>query len=89
MPHSGYEGTSSRERSIKVSYTLQASCTECFLRCLRDRLMPVPDNFLCPISASIMVDPVATVDGCVYERQYIERRVTLIFILHRLVELCG
>jgi len=37
------------------------------------RLMPVPDNFLCPISAAIMVDPVATVDGCVYERQYIER----------------
>lgn len=37
------------------------------------RLMPVPDNFLCPISAAIMVDPAATVDGCVYERQYIER----------------
>lgn len=37
------------------------------------RLMPVPDSFVCPISASIMVDPVATVDGCVYERQYIER----------------
>merc|ERR1719188_32499 len=37
------------------------------------RLMPVPDNFLYPISAAIMVDPVATVDGCVYERQFIER----------------
>mmetsp|Transcript_97106 Transcript_97106/g.177933 ORF Transcript_97106/g.177933 Transcript_97106/m.177933 type:complete len:722 (-) Transcript_97106:79-2244(-) len=37
------------------------------------RLMPVPDSFVCPISACIMVDPVATVDGCVYERQYIER----------------
>lgn len=37
------------------------------------RLMPVPDSFVCPISAAIMVDPVATVDGCVYERQYIER----------------
>lgn len=37
------------------------------------RLMPVPDSFVCPISASIMVDPVATVDGCIYERQYIER----------------
>jgi hypothetical protein len=35
--------------------------------------MPVPDSFVCPISAAIMVDPVATVDGCVYERQYIER----------------
>lgn len=37
------------------------------------RLMPVPDSFVCPISAAIMVDPVATVDGCVYERPYIER----------------
>merc|ERR1719221_1069855 len=37
------------------------------------RLMPVPDSFVCPISAAIMVDPVATVDGCVYERAYIER----------------
>jgi len=37
------------------------------------RLMPVPDSFVCPISAAIMVDPVATVDGCIYERQYIER----------------
>ncbi|CAK8996096.1 unnamed protein product [Durusdinium trenchii] len=37
------------------------------------RLMPVPDSFVCPISAAIMVDPVATVDGSVYERGYIER----------------
>ncbi|CAE7743912.1 NCL2 [Symbiodinium microadriaticum] len=37
------------------------------------RLMPVPDSFVCPISAAIMVDPVATVDGSVYERNYIER----------------
>mmetsp|Transcript_23990 Transcript_23990/g.54003 ORF Transcript_23990/g.54003 Transcript_23990/m.54003 type:complete len:642 (-) Transcript_23990:57-1982(-) len=37
------------------------------------RLMPVPDSFVCPISATIMVDPVATVDGSVYERNYIER----------------
>ncbi|CAE8718086.1 unnamed protein product [Polarella glacialis] len=37
------------------------------------RLMPVPDSFVCPISAAIMIDPVATVDGCVYERPYIER----------------
>jgi len=37
------------------------------------RLMPVPDSFVCPISAAIMKDPVATVDGCVYEREYIER----------------
>lgn len=37
------------------------------------RLMPVPDSFVCPIAASIMRDPVATVDGCVYEREYIER----------------
>ncbi|CAE8601035.1 unnamed protein product, partial [Polarella glacialis] len=37
------------------------------------RLMPMPDSFLCPISATIMQDPVATVDGCSYERDYIER----------------
>eukprot|EP00927_Polykrikos_kofoidii_P053911 TRINITY_DN48431_c0_g1_i1.p1 TRINITY_DN48431_c0_g1~~TRINITY_DN48431_c0_g1_i1.p1 ORF type:complete len:811 (-),score=142.23 TRINITY_DN48431_c0_g1_i1:208-2640(-) len=37
------------------------------------RLMPVPDSFMCPISAGIMVDPVATVDGCAYERDSIER----------------
>lgn len=37
------------------------------------RLMPVPDSFVCPISAAIMTDPVATVDGCAYEREYIER----------------
>ena len=37
------------------------------------RLMPVPDSFFCPISAAIMNDPVATVDGCAYEREYIER----------------
>lgn len=37
------------------------------------RLMPVPDSFFCPISSAIMNDPVATVDGCSYEREYIER----------------
>jgi len=37
------------------------------------RLMPVPDSFFCPISAALMNDPVATVDGCAYEREYIER----------------
>ncbi|CAK9022825.1 Hypothetical protein (Fragment), partial [Durusdinium trenchii] len=37
------------------------------------RLMPVPESFFCPISATIMSDPVATVDGCAYERDYIER----------------
>merc|ERR1719482_90557 len=37
------------------------------------RLMPVPDSFVCPISLSIMVDPVAAVDGTIYERDYMER----------------
>ena len=37
------------------------------------RLQPIPDNFICPISAAIMDDPVATIDGNVYEREYIER----------------
>merc|ERR1719401_1340047 len=40
---------------------------------MRLRLQPVPENFLCPISTSIMEDPVATVDGAVYERAYIEQ----------------
>mmetsp|Transcript_62733 Transcript_62733/g.187025 ORF Transcript_62733/g.187025 Transcript_62733/m.187025 type:complete len:303 (+) Transcript_62733:138-1046(+) len=37
------------------------------------RLMPIPECFLCPISQEVMADPVSTVDGCVYERAYIER----------------
>lgn len=37
------------------------------------RLMPVPESFFCPISSAIMADPVATVDGCAYERDFIER----------------
>lgn len=37
------------------------------------RLMPVPECFVCPISAGLMRDPVATVDGCAYEREHIER----------------
>jgi len=37
------------------------------------RLQPVPDSFICPVSAGIMVDPVATVDGCAYERESIEQ----------------
>jgi len=37
------------------------------------RLMPVPESFMCPISSAIMEEPVATVDGSVYEREHIER----------------
>lgn len=37
------------------------------------RLMPIPGCFLCPISQEVMVDPVSTVDGSVYEREYIEQ----------------
>jgi hypothetical protein len=37
------------------------------------RLMPLTDSFICPISQAVLQDPVATVDGCVYERLYIER----------------
>ncbi len=36
------------------------------------RLLPIPDSFICPISTGIMVDPVATVDGSIYEREQIE-----------------
>jgi vacuolar protein 8 len=37
------------------------------------RLMPIPDCFICPLTATVMEDPVMTVDGCTYERTYIER----------------
>lgn len=37
------------------------------------RLQPIPDSFICPISCSVMVSPVATVDGNVYDREYIEQ----------------
>lgn len=36
------------------------------------RLMPIPGCFVCPISQEVMVDPVATADGSVYERAFIE-----------------
>ena len=38
---------------------------------LRLRLQHMPGSFLCPISTSVMKDHVATVDGAVYDRQYI------------------
>jgi len=34
--------------------------------------LPIPDSFLCPILHEVMQDPVATVDGHVYERRAIE-----------------
>ncbi|CAE8701850.1 unnamed protein product [Polarella glacialis] len=37
------------------------------------RLLPLPDSFVCPSSADVMRDPVATADGCIYEREYIEQ----------------
>lgn len=36
------------------------------------RLLPIPECFICPMSQTPMEDPVMTVDGCVYERAYIE-----------------
>eukprot|EP00747_Dinoflagellata_sp_TGD_P183792 gnl/TRDRNA2_/TRDRNA2_38938_c0_seq1.p1 gnl/TRDRNA2_/TRDRNA2_38938_c0~~gnl/TRDRNA2_/TRDRNA2_38938_c0_seq1.p1 ORF type:complete len:737 (+),score=124.26 gnl/TRDRNA2_/TRDRNA2_38938_c0_seq1:54-2264(+) len=36
------------------------------------KLIPLPDSFICPMTLSVMVDPVATVDGCAYEREYIQ-----------------
>lgn len=36
------------------------------------RLSPIPDCFICPLTTTVMVDPVMTADGCVYEREYIE-----------------
>jgi len=37
------------------------------------RLLPIPECFICPLSQTPMEDPVMTVDGCVYERSYIEQ----------------
>eukprot|EP00930_Biecheleria_cincta_P038705 TRINITY_DN26588_c0_g1_i1.p1 TRINITY_DN26588_c0_g1~~TRINITY_DN26588_c0_g1_i1.p1 ORF type:complete len:291 (-),score=41.76 TRINITY_DN26588_c0_g1_i1:331-1203(-) len=36
------------------------------------RLSPIPDCFVCPLTTTVMTDPVMTADGCVYERDYIE-----------------
>lgn len=36
------------------------------------RLSPIPDCFICPLTTTVMTDPVMTADGCVYEREYIE-----------------
>lgn len=36
------------------------------------RLSPIPECFICPLTTTVMNDPVMTADGCVYEREYIE-----------------
>lgn len=36
------------------------------------RLSPIPECFICPLTTTVMNDPVMTSDGCVYEREYIE-----------------
>ena len=36
------------------------------------RLQPIPDSFKCSISLEVMEDPVATVDGSVYDRRCVE-----------------
>ena len=36
------------------------------------RLQPIPASFKCSISWDVMEDPVATVDGSVYDRRYTE-----------------
>eukprot|EP00931_Biecheleriopsis_adriatica_P060711 TRINITY_DN36470_c0_g1_i1.p1 TRINITY_DN36470_c0_g1~~TRINITY_DN36470_c0_g1_i1.p1 ORF type:complete len:532 (+),score=79.47 TRINITY_DN36470_c0_g1_i1:66-1661(+) len=36
-------------------------------------MMPVPESFTCPITMDVMKDPVATVDGYIYERASIEQ----------------
>ena len=45
-------------------------------RLQRENAMPrdqVPDEYCCPLSLSIMVDPVIASDGTTYEREEIER----------------
>lgn len=37
------------------------------------QLQPIPGSLTCPISMDVMSDPVATVDGCTYERSQILR----------------
>ena len=39
----------------------------------RLRLIPVPENFMCPISAGIMQQPIFATDGSVYDKEEIER----------------
>lgn len=40
-----------------------------------DANIPVPDEFICPISFELMVDPVIAEDGYTYERHHYERWV--------------
>ena len=40
---------------------------------MRKLVLERPDEHVCPLSHDIMVDPVMTSDGQVYERVYIER----------------
>ena len=41
------------------------------------RLLPVPQSFIRPLTLAILEDPVATVDGCNYEKSHIEQRFRL------------
>lgn len=40
--------------------------------CTTGRVAQIPDQFICPITRQVMADPVATVDGHVYERDAIQ-----------------
>ena len=39
------------------------------------QLLPIPDYLICRISSAVVVDPVATVDGSTYEKEYIVQRL--------------
>jgi len=55
-------------RGVARCFTLGTLDDHAFLR-----LLPIPENFLCPISQEVMEEPVATVDGFIYDRRMIEQ----------------
>ena len=38
---------------------------------LSDQLVPIPENYICPITQEMMVNPVMTADGFSYEKSAI------------------
>lgn len=50
---------------LQISFWSDGGCTP--------RLEAVPGSLVCPISRTVMSEPVVTADGCAYEREQIER----------------
>lgn len=62
-----------------VDFAYQHRWEECDVRTLVDGILHEPEEFLCPISLDLMVDPVFAADGFAYERagmqRYLETRL--------------